>query len=179
MANKFTQGGGGGGGGSDGGGTDGASGGDGGIAWSDIAGAPTIPSWITDPASKIRGVIYGDLLRGFAKILAPIFIALTTLSVGTNPDVFAGPNEQYGIADLLTLLLRMVGNLMGMAVAGFFGILDAVFQAITVELPGPLGGVVATVATVAIILVMLEVGRRLFWAIIDLIPSLSGLIGGG
>lgn len=143
---------------------------------------PGIPDWVLTPsvfASKVRGVIYGDFLAGLAKVIAPIFTAISILFLGTNPSTFAAEGEQFGIADLPVYLFEILGNATSVPIQSWFGALQSIVIAAVPETDGPIEGLAVIFVAVVVLFVFFELARRVFWAIIDSIPILSGLIGGG
>lgn len=149
---------------------------------SDLVGpsvAATLKEFGSNPKSYIRGVIYGDLLAGFARLLKPIFTAITLLFLGSNAGVFAAANETFGLADVPVFLSEELGAALSIPVASYFDALESLVSASVPTTSGPIEGLVVVIVSAIVMIVLIETVRRIFWAAIDVIPGLSGLIGGG
>lgn len=142
--------------------------------------ADTLRNFGDNPEGYIRGVLYSELLRGIARLVFPIFGALSLIFLGTDPGKFASYNEVHGVGggmmgifDLVPYLFQVIADTGQDVIILYFDTVNGVIVAITPSLPGPIDGIITTVAIVGVTIVVIETLRRLLLAGMDAVPVIG------
>ena len=174
-------------------GTSGSSGG-GGIDWPEIGGRPDwlkggMPGWFDDAASffedptdRIREVVFGMLIGGIAAFVEPILAAIQLVFAGSNPSVYAAPNEQYGLLDLPVLAADLLGSAVSIPVRAAFDSLTSIIGAFTFGQGSPATGIIVNAVVVLVVIAVVRYGPLVLRAGLEAIPVIGGplstLLGG-
>lgn len=149
------------------------------LGWSQLKGA--LPNndaveLLKGPRAFIRGVFFSTIFRGIASVVSTIFASVTLLVGGSDPTAFAGPHEEiYGLADLPPLAWGSIADAVAYAIELYFFALESVVATIVPQTGNPFAGMIATVVSVLVTVVVLEVTRRTVVALLigvtDLDPT--------
>lgn len=135
-----------------------------------------LPGWIDNPERKIRNVVFGALLSGFASILNELFGAAELLVLGSLPRTFGAPNETWGLADLPAVLFRLTGDVLGTLIGSSFDILASLISGTIPATEGPLSGLIATAVIIVVIVAAVRLGGPLLLSGLEAIPIIGGPI---
>lgn len=124
---------------------------------------------VPDVKKIARGVVYGTVLTAIGRLFAPIFTTIELVFLGSQPGIFGGQTETWGIADLPVVFADLLGETAGTIITDLFGVLTDLIDAIAIQTPGPWDGLVYT-----ILLVLLAVALgRLALLVVSAIPAIG------
>lgn len=103
---------------------------------------------VPDVRKIARGVVYGTVLTALGRIFTPIFNAIEFALLGSQPGVFAGFDEQWGLADVPVAVADTLGDVLGAIITTMFGVVEGTVAALAIQTPGPWDGLVFTVLLV-------------------------------
>lgn len=142
----------------------------------------SLPSWLDNPAEKIRRVVYGMLVGGIAAFVEPLLEAITLVFAGSNPGVYAAPNEQYGFLDVIVLAADLLGGAVAAPVSAVLDVPTDIIGSLSFAQGSPVNGFIVNAVIVVFAVVVVRYGPVLLRAGVQAIPVIGGplaaLLGG-
>lgn len=113
--------------------------------------AYTLARFAEDPGGYIWGYVIGFIFTGIAAMVDSTYGAVRLLFFGSDPKIWAGSHETWGLADIFPGFARIVGMLLRDLIETLFGVLETLFLAVVPDLPGPITGVIVTLAATLVV----------------------------
>lgn len=140
----------------------------------------SIPSWVFKIGSLgglrslIRGVIFRPIVKGIVGVASSFISAI--LLLGRGSDIGLEPQHAvWGIEDVFLFFAGIAVDLGTWAITTFFDVLISLNWAIVPATPGPIDGFVVYAFLSVELIVLGELARRGFRALLDSLPVASGL----
>lgn len=142
----------------------------------------TAEEWFSNPAAKVRNVVYGMLITGIAWFVEPVFDAVLLVLGGSQPATLGAPGETWGLTDLPVVIARIAGDAVAFPIEQGLGALASLIELAVPTAPGPLDGIFVTVVIVAVVVALFRYGPLLLRSLLEAIPVIGGplatLLGG-
>lgn len=160
------------------------------------SGGPILPSYIPtnfafwakvkgffeSPTTTIKNVVLGMLIGGIAAFLKEILDAIELILAGTQPNVYAAPNEQYGLVDYPVVIADVLGGAAGSTVRSLLRSLTGIIGSFTFAQGSPVNGLIVNAVVVVMAILVVRYGPVVLRAGLEAIPVIGGplatLLGG-